>query len=135
MPTAPPGVGNVRIERTEVVRREWSGPLPSPDTIQRYDELVKDGAERIFQQFEKEADERRELIRRGQEYAYRDQTNARFCALIFGLAALGVAAFALYLNHPTAAGIIGGVSLAMAIGYIMRARAEAAAEDEEEPEG
>jgi uncharacterized membrane protein len=104
--------------------RQWSGPLPSPETIERYDQLVENGAERIFRQFELEAEERRASLRRGQDYAFRDQTNARICALAFGLAALGVAALAIYWEQPVAAATIGGVSLAMAIGYIMRIKRE-----------
>ncbi|MBX9844174.1 MAG: DUF2335 domain-containing protein [Xanthobacteraceae bacterium] len=39
----------------------WSGPLPHPATLQAFDEVVRGGAERIFRQFEIEAEHRRNL--------------------------------------------------------------------------
>ena len=37
------------------------GPLPPPEQLQKYGEIVEDGAERIFKQFEKQTAHRHEI--------------------------------------------------------------------------
>lgn len=99
---------------------EWRGPLPPPDVIAAYNDIIPNGAERLFRQFEIEASERRAANRRQQRYKLYDMLAGRGSALVFALAALGVAAFAVYKDMPVAAGIIGGTSLVVGIGYLMR---------------
>jgi uncharacterized membrane protein len=39
---------------TTVVAAQWQGPLPPPSTLQAFDNVIKDGAERIFRMAEQE---------------------------------------------------------------------------------
>jgi len=41
----------------------WSGPLPPPQTLAEFDEIVRDGAERIMTAWEKETEHRQKLER------------------------------------------------------------------------
>ena len=93
----------------------WQAPIPPPEIIRGYNEVIPNGAERLFRQFEIEAEERRAFNRRGQTHQFIVALSGRGSALIFALAALAVAAYALYLNHPTAAAIIGGSTIALVV--------------------
>lgn len=93
----------------------WNAPIPPPEILRGYNEILPDGAERLFRQFEIEANARREHMRRGQTHNLIVALSGRAAALIFALAALGVSALALYLGHPWPAGIIGGTTIAMVV--------------------
>lgn len=49
---------------------EFSGPLPHPQLLSQYDELVPNGAERIVELTEREARHRQTLEARGQLFAF-----------------------------------------------------------------
>ncbi|WP_165820194.1 DUF2335 domain-containing protein [Microvirga sp. KLBC 81] len=90
------------------VQQHWSGPLPDPETLAAFDQIVPGGAARIFDQFEKEADHRRALERSQTRFVIRDTHIGQALAGTFALAGLSVAAFAIYAGAQWAATIIGG---------------------------
>lgn len=119
-PPRPPrnDVSDPRPEREvhiEMQALSWQAPIPPPEIVRGYNEVIENGAERLFKQFEIEANERRAFTRRGQTYNFVIQLVARLCALVFALSALGVAAYALSLGHEVAATVIGGASIAMVV--------------------
>jgi uncharacterized membrane protein len=89
--------------------------MPPPDILRGYNEVIPDGAERLFRQFEIEADARRAHQRRGQTHNLIVALVGRGAALIFALGALAVAAYALNLGHQWAASIIGGSTIALVV--------------------
>ena len=93
----------------------WQAPIPPPEIVRGYNEVIENGGERLFAQFETEAKERRAITRRGQTHQFVIQIIARLFALIFALSALGVAAYALSLGREVAATVIGGASIAMVV--------------------
>jgi uncharacterized membrane protein len=118
--------------RPGTIIASWSGPLPHPAALHGFNEAVENGAERVFAQFELEADHRRKLETfRAQKDSRRDFV-AQISAAMFALSALGVTAFALYRDHPTAAGIIGGLSIAGVVGAFLWKRHKPDDEAEED---
>src|SRR5690349_14906157 len=99
----------------EMQQLTWQAPIPPPDIVRGYGEVIQDGAERLFKQFETEALERRALTRRGQTFQFVIQIIARISALLFALTALYVAYFAIEKGHEFAASIIGGGAIAMVV--------------------
>ncbi len=89
--------------------------MPPPEILQGYDNIIPGSAERLFKQFELEADTRRTLTRRGQTHNFIVALSGRVSALVFALAALAVSAYALYLGNTVAASIIGGSTIAMVV--------------------
>lgn len=120
-PSQPPPASDIvdsRDERevyVEMESRTWNAPMPPPDILRGYNDIIPDGAERLFKQFEIEADARRQHIRRGQTHNLIVALSGRGAALIFALSALAVSAYALDLGHPWAAAIIGGSTIAMVV--------------------
>jgi len=125
----------------QIVRttRISSGPLPAPEMLEHYQQILPNAAERIFVIFEKEAEHRhrfemRELEERAKlQHRLLDLKSwgQRF-ALITVLAGMATAAWALYLGHPAAASIIGGASLAAIVGAFLYSRREAKYQKEAE---
>jgi uncharacterized membrane protein len=93
----------------------WSAPIPPPEILRGYNEVIDNGAERLFRQFEIEAEHRRDLQLRGQSHNLIVALSGRTAALVFSLSALAVAAYALNLGHPVAAAVIGGTAIALVV--------------------
>ena len=110
----------------EVGRRSyWQGPLPPPAVLEDFGRLVPDAPERIFRQWEMEADHRRTYERQALDAAIRRDVRGQASALVFAVAALSVSAFALWLGQPWVAGTIGGGTIASVVGAFLFQRATA----------
>jgi len=117
-------------ERREYYLAQWKGPLPPPEIIEAFDRLVPNGAERVFHQFEREAEARRTGNARALLFSFLDSLAARATVLLLAAGALWVAYYALTLGHELAASTIAGVPLALAIGYVMKVRSESRHEED-----
>ena len=92
-----------------------SGPLPAPQTLEYYDKILPGAADRIFN-----------MAEQAQKHEHRlNNKSLNLGFFVYAIAALtssgilGLAALALYLDKPLAAGIIGAlVTMVLAIlGY------------------
>lgn len=108
----------------EIGRRSyWQGPLPPPAVLEEFGRLVPDAPERIFRQWETEAEHRRAYERQALDAAIRRDGRGQISALLFAVAALSVSAFALWLGQPWVAGTIGGGTIASVVGAFLFQRA------------
>ena len=71
------------------VQYSYSGPLPHPDILERYDGIVPNGAERIFAQFESQSAHRRMIEAKVINSNSFVQVFGAISALLLGLLALG----------------------------------------------
>ena len=113
-PRLPARSENTSTNQEVTVQREehvFSGPLPAPETLRGYDEILPGTAERIIRMAEREQTNAHEagLL------ALRETAAGNARGQIFGgvvaLAALGTAGFLGYLGHSIAAGIVGGTTV------------------------
>jgi uncharacterized membrane protein len=83
----------------------FSGPIPPPEILKGYNEIVKDGAERIIVMAEKQSAHRIQL----ENYAIREELRQSRLGQIFGFAlgliGMGLAAVLAIFGHETIAGI------------------------------
>lgn len=116
----------------QVERRHTSGPIPSPDQLKEYDEVVPGTAERIISQMLIEGDHRREMEKRELE-TFRDshtvQLAQRGRGQHYGLAVAilcgGLSALAMLLGFPgTAATIASGVMVTLTTVFVTNSRAK-----------
>lgn len=84
--------------------------------------MVPDAPERIFAQWEAEAAHRRNYETTALKGAFAREQRGQYAAIAFALSALAVAAFALYLGHATAAGVIGGMTIASVVAAFLYQR-------------
>ena len=97
----------------------FSGPLPPPEILARYNEIVPDGAERIIRVAEKQADHRMALETKALNWdIIRSNWGLRIGGLIC-LAFLAVSGFVIYEGHDWAGATLGGVDLASIAGIFV----------------
>ena len=109
-PSAKAGDGAARRERagSSITKISWEGPIPPPAAFDGYNDVVEDGAERLFAQFEAETKHRHLMQRRSQTLPFIVQIGSFVCALIFALSLLGVVVFAIIEKAYVTAGLMGG---------------------------
>jgi uncharacterized membrane protein len=93
------------VRRTTAV---WQGPILPPEILKKYDEVVPNGAARLFEQFEKEASHRREMEKVSLNYQGRDLEHGKRNALLFGFGVLSVMTFAIWMGAGWVAALLGG---------------------------
>ena len=103
----------------EIMEISWQGPIPPPSVFKQIDEIVPNGAERLFAQFERETKQRHKLHSRAQSLPFIDQVLGRVCALLFAFACY-IAAFAIEKGAYLPATVIGGAMIVAGINAFMR---------------
>ncbi|MBY6239737.1 DUF2335 domain-containing protein [Methylosinus sp. Sm6] len=106
----------------QVVSAKWVGPLPPPAVLREFEDLLPGGAERLFDQFEKEAEHRRSCEKKQLDAAIADTRLGQFLAGLYAVCAFGVAAFAIYKEANWAAVVIGGTTIVGGIVAFLRQR-------------
>jgi uncharacterized membrane protein len=82
----------------------WQGPLPPPQALEDYDRVVKNGAERVFKQFEREGNHRRDMEKLHLNAQIRDLMIGKFFAFIFVMSIVGMGVYAVSQQ----ASVVGG---------------------------
>lgn len=104
-PSSPTENGQTRIEVHQ--SQMWKAPLPPPSVLSDFDNVVPGAAERIINAWEAEGNHRRMMDWREQRAYYRDALVGKVFALIFVLAALSLAAWAVYKGEAWIGAILG----------------------------
>jgi uncharacterized membrane protein len=98
----------------------WQGPIPPPEVLRAYNEIIENGAERIFSQFEKETHHRHRMQRRTQTFPFYDQIAGRGSALVFALACLLLSGYAIAQGAQVPATVLGGAMIIAGINAFRR---------------
>lgn len=113
--SGPPDQSGRVITQVLHEERRISGPLPTPDILLGYDDVLPGAAERIMRMAEKEQAmvERdrasaREVEGIAVQAATADNRRGQTFGFLVALAAFGTAGYLGYLGHGTAAAIVGG---------------------------
>lgn len=117
-------------KRLVAVRAQWEGPLPPPALLGAYNDVVENGAERVFQQFEKEADHRRNIEKSTHDAVVRDILIGKIFAIVFALSALLFAAFAVAYGAEWAAVIVGGGAIGTIVLAFLNKQNDSSQEEE-----
>ena len=107
-----------------VGRTEWAGPLPPPQVLEQFNQVIPDGAARIVREWEAESEHRRQWERKALDAQIREGLLARILAFAFALAALGTAGYCAYLGQPWPAAVIGGGTIAAVVTAMLYSRRE-----------
>jgi hypothetical protein len=86
----------------------FSGPIPPPAILEKYNQLIPGAAERILVMAEKDAAHVQEMNKLIIEVSSKESKRGQLFGLFVALAAMSMTALALLLGHETAASIIGG---------------------------
>jgi uncharacterized membrane protein len=85
----------------------YIGPLPAPETLKAYSEIIPNGAERIMNMAEKQSDHRMFIEKKVIGGQMTQSNIGQFLAFFIGIAALITSAYCITKGHDWAGGIIG----------------------------
>lgn len=105
--SAPHKVRQLSIEQSEA----YSGPMPHPDHLERYEALHPGAAAMIFGEFESQSRHRREMERRIIVGNQRRASIGQILAFVIALAFLGVSAWLIAAGHGIEGAVLGTVDL------------------------
>lgn len=113
-------VTKTTVEHKIAFRQElYSGPLPHPETLARYDQIVPGSAERIISVFEKQVDHRHKLENKFFDQRASESKLGTACITVLAIVLIGSGTF-LVFNNKEVTGMITSLSglLPIAFGYI-----------------
>jgi uncharacterized membrane protein len=101
--------GNQQVEKREISREYfYAGPLPPPEILAQYNQIIPNGAERIFSMAEKQSEHRQALEKTVIESGIKNSKKGLNFGLIIGLSGMAVCVICAYLKQPYPSSIIGG---------------------------
>lgn len=108
-------------EVVQIVKQDYSfsGPIPPPQILKGYNELVPDAAERILKMAEKQADHRIELEKKVIVEQQRQSARGQKIAAVLAVLLVFAAVYAIYEEAYKIAGTIFAVTLIMVVGMFV----------------
>ena len=97
----------------------FSGPLPHPEILKKFDEVVPGAAERIIKMAEEQSSHRKELEKRVIDSDISRSKWGQILGFTIAIVGLIVAAFVAIYGNAIAGGIIGVGTLASLVGVFM----------------
>jgi uncharacterized membrane protein len=91
-----------RYEASMLYARVSSGPLPDPETLERYSQIVPGGAERIFVWAEQQSAHRQSLEKARLEGDTNNETRGQWFAFVITMTVIACGTFLSYTGHGTA---------------------------------
>lgn len=117
----------VKQSISAVKAESFSGPIPPPEALAKYEDKFPGFGERILAMAEREAAHRHDMDIRNADIAAADIRAARdetrrgqWIAFFLTTLAFGTAAFCAVYDQPWVAGIVAGTTLASVVSTIMR---------------
>lgn len=110
-----------------MTRVSFSGPLPPPDVLKKYQAIQPDFPERILRLTEKEAEHRHEITRKAVWIDGAEVLVGQVFGLIVALSSFAVAG---YLGHPAAASVIGSGTIVGLVAVFIKGRGTSAKTDQ-----
>ena len=84
--------------RQVAVREEWSGPLPPPAALERFNQIIPNGADRIVAMAEKEQAHRVEYEKIGLQASIGESRRGQFLGAAVSIAAVVGAVYAAHIG-------------------------------------
>lgn len=91
----------------QTVQKIHMGPLPDPNTLAEYNNIIPNGAERIMAMAEKQSDHRMKMESEVIHRQMNQSTAGQIFALIIGLAALTASTICILKGFQWAGGVVG----------------------------
>lgn len=108
----------IAYQRQEVI--QVSSPLPPPQILREYEEIVPGSAQTILLRVEKQANHRMEIERRIVEVETKLPIRGQIFALVLGLSSVSGALICAYLGQPAIGSVLGGVGLINVVAAFLR---------------
>ena len=119
--TQPPQ--NPRSTVTSLEASYFKGPLPPPEALEKYDQVVPGAAARILTMAEEQSKHRQSLEKIAVNSGAQDSRLGIICALVVALAVLALAAYSLSQGYSKEAAVIASVDIAGLAGVFVYGKA------------
>ncbi len=104
-----------------LISAQWEGPLPPPSTLEGFNNIVSDGAERIVQMAEKEQDHRIRMDRESLDATRRDYRRGQFIGGTLAALSIIASVYTAYIGaHPAVSVALVGLPIMALIGRIIK---------------
>ena len=108
----PPQSRNGQLQALATARAEsFSGPLPPPQILEKYNQIVPGAADRIIAMAESQSKHRQELETKAIESDIKNSRLGLHYGLIIGLATVAGGAFCIYSGYEIGGTVLGGTGL------------------------
>ncbi|MDP8929869.1 MAG: DUF2335 domain-containing protein [Actinomycetota bacterium] len=95
----------------ELSAESYTGPLPHPSILQRFEEVLPGSAERIFQMAEEQAQHRQDLERVVVQGGSRRANLGLWLGFLISVAVLGMSGALIFAGHDVAGATLGSVDI------------------------
>lgn len=106
--------------KEEYIELSWQGPIPPPGVLRELNDIVPNGAARVFEEAESETKHRQMMERREQLFPLIEGIAARLFALIFALGCLAASAYAASIGAYWPATLLGGAMIIGGMNALVR---------------
>jgi len=108
-PPARPGQG--RQVQAQITAQHYSGPVPPPEILRGYDQVIPGAAERILEMAEADQRHTHEMEARAQKRVFAERKRGQIFALVVSLGAFTAAAVMSYFGAEKAAMVLSGSTI------------------------
>lgn len=112
------GEGN-RLVGVSIEKQLWAGPLPAPETLQQFEDIVPGLARAIANEWHEETAHRRRFDNTALKLEIWERLGSRVLAFLFSVLCLVTAVICAYLGAPVAAAILGGGTIAAVVAALV----------------
>ncbi|MDR0873347.1 MAG: DUF2335 domain-containing protein [Prevotellaceae bacterium] len=100
-------IGNISIQQASM----FSGPVPPPEILKGYNEIIPNSAERMLVMAEKQLGHLIEIENHAIKEELKQSRLGQLFGFILGLVGFGLATFLAFFGHETIAGIFGTTTI------------------------
>lgn len=105
----------------QLISAQWEGPLPPPSTLAHFNDVVEDGAERIFRMAEREQEHRIQIERAGFEARKRDFKRGQILGTILAVICVAASVYTAAIGaHPFVSVALVSLPITALIGRIIK---------------
>jgi uncharacterized membrane protein len=107
------------VTRSLQLEEKFSGPIPPPNLLKKYDEIVPGAAERILSMAERQSEHRIYLEKFVVKSDSKRADSGLVAGLVVALTALIIAGILIYTGHDVAGTIVGSLDLVALVGVFV----------------
>lgn len=113
---------NISHQVTVHQQSAFSGPIPPPEALAQYDQIVPGSADRIIQMAENETKHRHSLENTALNATVNETRRGQRYGMAIGIVVLITSIIALFLGYETAASVLGGGTLVSLVSVFVYGR-------------
>lgn len=94
-----------------IAAEQFAGPIPHPETLRQYNEILPGAADRILAMAENESEHQKSMDKNAMDLKSRENKRGQYLAMATVIVAFSAATACAYMGSQAAAAIIGGTTV------------------------